>query len=225
METTNESQLKKHISVSSSYNKGWDIMWATFIELVVVVLVYGVIQIPTGVGWQMDHHRFEPAAALIGILGMAYGALLSGPIGYSVKWVFLKAVRREKIEIKDMLSVFERNYWNAVLAGLITVVIVVIGIIMLIVPGIIFACRLAFVPYLVIDKKMEAMEALKTSWEMTRGHGWKIFFIGLLGFLIIIAGLIVLFFGVIISIMWISTAMAVLYHDVSSEYTKVPATV
>jgi uncharacterized membrane protein len=143
--------------------------------------------------------------------------LLSGPIGYSVDWVFLKAVRREKIEIKDMLSVFERNYWNAVLACIITAVIVIIGIIMLIVPGIIFACRLAFVPYLVIDRKMEAMEALKTSWELTKGHGWKIFLIGLLGFFIVIAGLIVLFFGIIISIMWISTAMAVLYHDVSNE--------
>lgn len=193
-------------------------MWATFIELLVVVLVYGVIQIPTSAGWQINnHHDIQPVLILIGILGMAYGVLLSGPIGYSVDWVFLKAVRREKIEIKDMLSVFERNYWNAVLACIITAVIIIIGIIMLIVPGIIFACRLAFVPYLVIDRKMEAMEALKTSWEMTKGHGWKIFLIGLLGFFIVIAGLIVLFFGIIISIMWISTAMAVLYHDVSNE--------
>ena len=54
----------------------------------------------------------------------------------------LKAVRREKIEIKDMFSVFERNYWNAVIAGLIKFLIIGLGICMLIVPGIIFACRL-----------------------------------------------------------------------------------
>jgi len=199
-------------------------MWATFIELVVVVLVFCVIQIPTSAGWQMDGDKFEPIAAFFGLLGLAYGVLLSGPIGYSVSWVFLKAVRKEKIEIKDMLSVFERNYWNAVLACLVTMVIIIIGIIMLIVPGIIFACRLAFVPYLVIDRKMETMEALKTSWEMTRGHGWKIFFIGLLGFFIIIAGLIVLFFGVFISIMWIKTAMAVLYYEVSNKQAQLQVT-
>jgi len=131
-----------------------------------------------------------------------------------VQWVFLKAVRREKIEIKDMFAVFERNYWNAVIAGLVTTIIIIIGLIMFIVPGIIFACRLAFVPYLVIDQKMEAMEALKASWAMTKGHGWTVFFMGLLAFFIVIAGLIVLLFGVLISTMWISAAFAILYHSV-----------
>jgi uncharacterized membrane protein len=221
METTNENQLKNHISAGTSYNKGWNIMWATFIELVVVTLVYGVVQIPAAAGWQFHHGTVEAVGVLLGMFAMAYGVLLAGPIGYSVDWVFLKAVRKEKIEIKDMFSVFERNYWNAVLASLVTFVIIGIGLIMLIVPGIIFACRLAFVPYLVIDRNMEAMEALKTSWEMTKGHGWKVFLIGLLGFFIVIAGLIVIFFGVIISIMWISTAMAVLYHDVSTQHAQV----
>ena len=85
---------------------------------------------------------------------------------------------------------------------------------MLIVPGIYFACRLAFVPYLVIDEKMEAMEALKASWAMTKGHGWTVFFMGLLAFFIVIAGLLVLIFGVLISAMWISAAFAILYHSV-----------
>jgi len=113
-----------------------------------------------------------------------------------------------------MFAVFERNYWNAVIAGLVTTIIIVIGLFMLIVPGIIFACRLAFVPFLVIDQKMEAMEALKTSWAMTKGHGWTVFFMGLLAFCIVIAGLLVLLFGVLISAMWISAAFAILYHSV-----------
>jgi uncharacterized membrane protein len=199
-------------------------MWTTFVELLVVTLVYFVIQIPTSASWKMDKDDFEPVFILLGFFAFAYRVMLSGPIGYSVDWVFLKAVRKEKIEVKDMFSVFEKNYWNAVLASLITGVIIIMGIIMLIVPGIIFACRLAFVPYLVIDRKMEAMEALKTSWQMTRGHGWKVFLIGLLGFFIVIAGLIVLFFGVIISAMWITTALAVLYHDVCNEQSTVPVT-
>jgi uncharacterized membrane protein len=132
----------------------------------------------------------------------------------SADWVFLKAVRREKIEIKDMFSVFQRNYWNAVVAGLLKFIIIGLGIMMLIVPGIIFACRLAFVNYLVIDRKMEALEALKASWAMTRGHGWTIFGMGLLAILIVIAGLLCFFFGVFIAAMWISAAFAVLFYSV-----------
>lgn len=203
-------------STGDNYGKGWNLIFITFIELLVVVLVYAVIQMPTNAfQFKPDGiHGFEWYFVPIIMLAIGYGVFISGPIGYSVQWVFLKAVRREKIEIKDMFAVFERNYWNAVIAGLVTTIIIVIGIFMLIVPGIIFACRLAFVPYLVIDQKMEAMEALKASWAMTKGHGWTVFFMGLLAFFIIIAGLIVLIFGVLISAMWISAAFAILYHSV-----------
>ena len=209
-------------STGDNYGKGWNLIFTTFIELLVVTLVYAVIQIPTG-GIQIKPDDFEWYLVPIVMLAIGYGIFISGPIGYSVSWVFLKAVRREKIEIKDMFAVFDRNYWNAVIAGLVTTIIIVIGIFMLIVPGIYFACRLAFVPYLIMDEKMEAMEALKASWAMTKGHGWTVFFMGLLAFFIVIAGLIVLIFGVLISAMWISAAFAVLYHSVYLK-SGIPAT-
>jgi uncharacterized membrane protein len=96
-------------------------------------------------------------------------------------------------------------------------VIVVIGFILLIVPGIIFACKLAFTPYLVVDRKMEVIEAIKASWRMTNGHAWKVFLIGLLAIPIFIAGIICFGVGVIISIMWITMAFASLYHAVSTS--------
>ena len=118
---------------------------------------------------------------------------------------------------------------NAVLANLLVGVIVIIGFALLIVPGIIFACKLAFTPYLVVDRKMAVIEAVKESWRMTGGHSWKVFLIGLLGIPVCIAGLICLGVGVIISIMWITLAFASLYHAVSqtgeaSAREGVPAT-
>jgi len=205
-----------------NYSKGWNMAFATFIELIVVTLVVSVIQMPTSM-FQIKTDNFDWFMVPIAMLGLAYGVFIAGPIKMSTSWVFLKGVRREKIEIKDMFSVFERNYWNAVLAGLIRAIIIVLGFLMLIVPGIIFACRLAFVNYLIIDEKMEALDALKASWAMTKGHGWTIFGMALLAFLIIIAGLLVLFFGVFISAMWISASFAVLYHSVYMK-NGIPAT-
>ena len=217
METIQENNhFISNTSAGDSYSKGWTMIFTAFVELLVVSLVYMVIQIPSGMmRFNLDgNHEFQLFMIPVVLLSMAYGIFIAGPIGMSADWVFLKAVRREKIEIKDMFAVFERNYWNAVIARLVTGIIIIIGLIMLIVPGIIFACRLAFVPYLVIDQKMEAMEALKASWAMTKGHGWTIFFMGFLAFFIVIAGLIVFFFGVIISAMWITAAFAILYHSV-----------
>ncbi len=217
METINsDNPYISNKSVGDSYSKGWNLAFATFIELIVVTLVYAIIQIPTN-ALQMKSGDFEWFMIPIGLFSLAYAIFIAGPIGMSTGWVFLKAVRRDKIEIKDMFVVFERNYWNAVLAGLIKTMIIVLGFLMFIVPGIIFACRLAFVKYLIIEEEMEAIEALKASWAMTKGHGWTLFGMGLLAFPIIIAGLLMLFVGVFIAGMWISASFAVIYYSVYKQ--------
>jgi hypothetical protein len=196
-----------------SYSIGWKVIWVYFVELLVVGIVYAVLTGPTSVfRWNAD--QFEWFLIPLAFFGMIYGLFVAGPISYGANWVFLKAVRGERIEIVDIFAVFKRNYWNAVVANIVVAVIVIIGIIMLIIPGIIFACRLAFVPYLVVDRQMDVMDALRVSWDMTRGYGWQIFFIGFLAFFIVILGLIFLFVGVFISIMWISAAFAAMYHAV-----------
>jgi uncharacterized membrane protein len=163
--------------------------------------------------WQVD--KFAWFLVPLAMFAIAYGVFVAGPIGYGTKWVFLKAVRGERIEIRDMFVVFQKNYWNAVIANIVVGVIVGLGIVMLIVPGLIFACRLAFVPNLVVDREMDVMDALRVSWDMTSGHGWQIFFMGLLAIPVVIAGLICLGVGVIISVMWITAAFAVIYHAVA----------
>lgn len=216
MEILNNQVRKLNPTAGDSFGAGWDIMWKNFVALFVVTIVYGLISGP-GVVFQWKGEGIEWFMAPLILFAVAFGVFVSGPIGYSVKWVFLKAVRGEKFEIRDMFSVFQKNYWNAVLANVVVGIIVGMGIVMLIVPGIIFACRLAFVPYLVIDREMEITEALNKSWEMTKGYGWHIFFMAFLSFWIIILGLLALFFGVFISAVWISTAFATMYQAVVEE--------
>jgi len=74
-----------------------------------------------------------------------------------------------------------------------------------------------FVPFLLTDKKLGAMQSIQTSWEWSRGHALENFLIFLLGILIIIGGLIVLIVGVIPALMWVATAFATQYHAVSQE--------
>ncbi len=107
------------------------------------------------------------------------------------------------------------NYLNVVLASLLHWAIVSTGFFLLVVPGIIFACKLAFVKYLVIDRKLDPVEAVKESWRMTKGHSGKIFLMGLLAIPIVIAGLICFGIGVIPAVMWVRCAFASMYYAVS----------
>ena len=202
--------ISQKISVGSSYGTGWRQLWKYFLELFLIGILSFIIGIPTGIG------GWSAAAAFLTIVGVAYGILIVGPVDYGVSFCHLKAARGDKLEIKNMFEAFQ-NYWNAVLASLLVGVITAIGFILLIVPGIIFACKLAFTPYLVVDRKMEVIEAIKASWKMTNGYAWKVFLIGLLAIPIFIAGLICFGIGVIISIMWIRLAFASLYHAVSTS--------
>ena len=211
----NNEQYDFQPEANKSYSIGWKVIWIYFVELLVVSIIYAVLSGPFGsFQWRMDHFDFAWYIVPLAMFGIAYGVFVAGPIGYGVNWVFLKAVRGERVEVRDVFVVFQRNYWNAVIANIVVGVIVGLGIVMLIVPGIIFACRLAFVPYLVVDKEMDVMDALRVSWDMTRGYGWQIFFMGFLAIWIVIGGLICLFVGVFISLMWISAAFAAMYHAV-----------
>lgn len=212
----NDQQYDFHPDAGRCYNIGWKVMGRYFVELLVVGIVVAVLTGPAGMA-KWDVQEFEWFFVPLALFGMAYGIFVAGPIKYGANWVFLKAVRGERVEIRDVFSVFQKNYWNAVIANLVVGVIIGLGIIMLIVPGIIFACRLAFVPYLVVDREMDVMDALRVSWDMTRGYGWQIFFMGFLAFWIAIGGLILFFVGIFISIMWISSAFATMYHSVEQK--------
>ena len=198
--------------VGSSYGNGWGKLWKYFLELFLIGIIGFVIGIPMGMeGWARDA---VGTATILGVLGFIYNILVVGPTDYGVSFAYLKAARGDKLEISNMFEAF-RNYWNAVLANILVSAIVIIGFVLLIIPGIIFACKLVFTPYLVVDRKMPVIEAVKESWRMTDGHAWTVFLIGLLAIPISIAGLICFGVGIIVSLMWIRLAFASLYHSVS----------
>ncbi len=203
--------------VWTSFRNGWRQMFKYFLELFLIGIIAWIISIPSGAyGWL----KFDAVATgVLGFFALLYGLLIVGPVNYGVSFAFLKAASGDKLEIADMFAGF-RNYWNAVLANLLVGAIVIIGFILLIIPGIIFACKLAFTPYLVVDRKMDVIEAIKASWSMTRGHAWKVFFIGLLSIPIVIVGLVLFIIGIIPAIMWVSLTFASLYHAVDLSKAK-----
>lgn len=90
-----------------------------------------------------------------------------------------------------------RTYGYFILVSFLTYIIVYIGILCCIVPGIWLAIRLAYAPLWVLDHPDCTLEeALKGSWQMTRGHFWNIFGLGICSSLIACLGLLVCCIGV-----------------------------
>ena len=138
------------------------------------------------------------------------------PVSYGSSWVFLKAVRGEPYRVQDIFFAYQ-SFGNVLLANLLVILIVGAGFVMLIVPGIIFACKLAFVPYLVMDKKMEAVEAVRKSWKMTNGYSGTIFLMGIVSFFVGLGGLICFIIGIFPAVIWIDLAFACIYWVVAKK--------
>lgn len=203
-------------SISASYGFGWEQMKKHFLYFFLVIVIVIVANLPMSLLEDKDFGH-SPELVLLQIIIAAYGLLVLAVIEYGADWINLRLVRDEKIQIEDMFVGFKKNYLNIVLANLLTFAIVGMGIIFLIIPGIILACRLAFVPYLVMDKQLQPVAAIEKSWEMTRGHGWKIFGMGILAIFIFILGLICLIVGSFFALMWISASFASLYHAIDMQ--------
>ena len=200
-----------------SFGFGWQQLWKYFLHLFLVGVIICVANIPTWGPVGGDRALGSPGFVVLNMLATVYWLLVVPIVNYGGDWMYLRFMRDERANVAEMFQGFKKGYLNIILANLLVVAIVGIGFILLIVPGIIFACRLAFVSYLVMDKGLDPVAAIEKSWFMTRGHGWRIFGMYLLSIVLVICGLFLLVAPALFAWMWAATAFASLYHAVDLE--------
>ena len=205
-------------TVGGSYGHGLATLKKYFLEVLLITLVVMVLASPYYLAREVTENSDSGMTTIIQLFALGFALLILGPVRFGANYAMLKAVRGEKPEFLDIF-IFQKNYLNVVLAHLLTNAIIAVGFVFLIVPGIIFACKLAFVPYLVTERKMEATEAIRESWNMTTGHSGTIFLMGLLTAPIAIAGVLLLGVGIIPAVMWISLAFAAIFASVEAKKT------
>jgi uncharacterized membrane protein len=200
-----------------SFGYGWQQLWKYFLHLFLIGVIVGIASIPAQ-GVFTNHEWYDTAGfVLLNLLVAVYWLLVLPVVKYGGDWMNLRFMRDERPNVGDIFHGFKKSYLNIVLANLLVFAIVGIGFLLVIVPGIIFACRLAFVPYLVMDKGLDPVAAIEKSWFMTRGHGWRIFGMYLLTFVMFVCGLVLLIVPGLFVLLWAGAAFASLYHAVDLE--------
>lgn len=125
----------------------------------------------------------------IGIL-LLYGPMYFGYIRY-----LINQNDRHESDFNLLFSGFSR-FAEVLVAGLLAMLIISVGTILLIVPGIIAGCGLSMTFFLMADNpSMSGVDALKQSWQMMQGHKWDYFclcfrFIGWILLSILTAGIL-----------------------------------
>ena len=240
METSNDYKLIP--GFSNSFGAGWKVMMDNFLRLFLVIIILGIVTAPLkifnfhinpsdfhGAPWNWDgdwaHNLFRLGtlgifAAFFGLLAMLYAFLVAPVFQFGGRMIFVQAVRKIKPDFELLIKGFMENYLHIILANLLVFALVILGIFALIIPGIIIGCRLAFVSYIIMDKKLDPIEAVELSWKLTKGHGWQIFFMGFVSIFIAIFGFTMFIVGIFPAIIWICSSFASLYESVLREKEK-----
>ena len=93
-----------------------------------------------------------------------------------------------------------RPFWKYLGASILLTLAIVIGFLLLIVPGIIFGPMFMSTTFIVIERELGPIDAMNESHRITRGHKWQLFGFVLVLLLINVLGLLALVVGLLVSI-------------------------
>jgi hypothetical protein len=192
MQNTPNNSIQAALFIKPDYassfenaGKQFKVFWKTLLLVAVANLIVGLLlQIPYYFGIFDSGFTYQtpvfPSFSDLGLFGLflIVTSIIYIVISYGYILASLKAARAEKPSIKDLFRPFTR-FFPVIFSAILLTLIIFVGFLFLIVPGIFFLCRLAYTPYLVVDKNKGVFNAMSGSWKMTKGHFWTIFLIGL----------------------------------------------
>lgn len=153
--------------------------------------------------------------SLIPAIGSLAQIVITGPLAVGLSWYSLCKIRNQEIGVSALFEGF-KIFLPALGMYLLIYLFTVLGMIFLIIPGIIVSLAFSLSYFLIIDKGMGPWEAMKASFDMTRGFRWRILAIGMLCSLINMLGILCLGVGVLVTMPINMLALAALYQRIST---------
>ena len=137
--------------------------------------------------------------------------LLSCYFSAAITLMSIKYIRGQSISYNDLLAIKSMRFLHYLAALLICSVLIIIGCVFLILPGIYIMLRLMLVQYLIVDKDISFDQAIKKSWHLTKGMEWNLLAFVFAMFVIMVLGFLALCLGLIIAIPVTQLSTAYLY--------------
>ena len=203
----------KKVAISDALKFGWTTLQANavfFLKLLALLIAISII----------------PAMLLGKVITMA-GMWLGVPLQFlMLAWQMILAMGLIKIclkfidgqtpELSDLWSAANQVLNYAAVKFLFTL-IVAVGLILLIVPGLIWMMQFYLAGYLVIDKGFTPIKALKASSTITHGAKWDLGLFTTVIALVNVAGIIVLGVGLLITLPITLLASVYIYRQLLQQ--------
>jgi hypothetical protein len=167
-------------------------------------------------GWDLVARHFWLVVGASFVLGLIQGAvgLLAGVCMGGLYFLLLKLIRGQPAQFSDAFAGFSMAFLQLFLAGLVSGILLSIGLLFCLVPGIYLGVAWVFALPLVIDRNLDFWPAMELSRKIVTRHWWLFLGFVLVNFLVMLLGLAVCIVGVFIAQSVVLAALAYAYEDI-----------
>ncbi|HEY5527477.1 MAG TPA: DUF975 family protein [Candidatus Anoxymicrobiaceae bacterium] len=206
---------KKTFSIGDAVSFGWETMTKNVWFFVLVMLILWIASgIPSAA---QSGYGYLPgaAAATLGFIFALIGLVVAVFVNMAQVTIGLDFCDQKPADYGDLVSNYQK-FWDVLIGSILYFLIVLAGLILLIIPGIYWAIRYHFFAYLIIDKDMKPVEAIKRSGQLTRGVWWHLFVLALAMFGITLIGVILCGVGLLFTTPIVLVSIAYVYRTLQA---------
>jgi Flp pilus assembly protein TadD/predicted Ser/Thr protein kinase len=177
--------------------------------------------------WQLVMNDFWPVVGVSALIWLLSFVATSSILGIIVRypligglWLYyLGRVRGQRTTIEAAFSGFKVAFLQLILVGLVVKLLMVLGLICLLLPGIYLWVAWHFAVPLVADKGFDFWPAMGLSRKVISKHWWKFFWFLVVLALIDLAGVALCYVGMFVAIPLSMAALAYAYEDIFGPAT------
>ncbi len=216
-------------SIGNAVQFGWKTVRNHFLYFFLLQLIVGGVAVLPKIidliarafaDQRLKMNEGDTVAVIALLLSMALGlvcALLSAYLDLGAKRIYLKSVSTVPNDYLDLKSPL-KQFLLFLCAGFLFGVMVAIGYVFLIIPGIILTLMFQFFSYAMIERGMGPLMALQYSMDITRGAKWQLFLFGLVVFGINMLGVLALGVGLFVTVPLSALAMVHVYSQLRDRH-------
>jgi hypothetical protein len=193
---------RPRVAIGSCISRGFDLVTNNLGIVVGGTIVAGLLMLVPIIGW-----------------------LLSGPLMGGLCVLLLNRMRGRAAQVSDVFIGFGPLFWQLLLVRVVAHILISVGLLFCLLPGIYLAVAWAFAIPLVIERNMEFWSAMEVSRKVVNKVWWPMFGLLILAYLIAASGILLCLIGIIVTAPIALAAILYAYEDIFGQppSTPVPA--
>jgi len=203
----------RRVDAGAAIRYGWDVTKANLSLIIVLVIIAALATgIPSGIAESLE----QPAPALSALFRLA-SSILSIVVSIGALRISLRLHDGQEVALRDLYAVDWSIFWRYAVATILYSLIVAVGLVLFVIPGIILGMRYLLFGYFVVEKGSRPVDALAQSSAATDGARWDLFVFVLALLLLNILSALALVVGLLITIPISFLASARVYRTLTSS--------